>query len=51
MKKLKYVINPVESRLASFDKPDTLKIASDEPADIAVIRALPQCQDMSSTTL
>ena len=34
----KYVINPVESRLASFDKPDTLKIASDEPADIAVIK-------------
>ena len=29
-----YVINPVESRLASMDKPETLDIKSDIPADI-----------------
>lgn len=32
-----YVINPVESRLASMDKPETLDIKSDVPADIVRI--------------
>lgn len=32
-----YVINPVESRLASMDKPETLDIKSDIPADIVRI--------------
>lgn len=32
-----YVINPVESRLASMDKPETLDIKSDVPADIVCI--------------
>ena len=32
-----YVINPVESRLASMDKPETLDINSDVPADIVRI--------------
>ncbi len=32
-----YIINPVESRLASFDMPESLDIKSDVPADIARI--------------
>ncbi len=30
-----YVINPVEARLASFQKPDSLELAADTPADVA----------------
>ena len=30
-----YLVNPVESRLASLDKPDTLDLAATRPADVA----------------
>ena len=40
-----YVINPVESRLASMDKPDTLDIKSDVPADIVRIEGFIQKSD------
>ena len=30
-----YVINPVEARLASFEKPETLELAAEVPADVA----------------
>lgn len=32
-----YTVNPVESRLASMDKPDSLADKSDDPADVAII--------------
>lgn len=32
----KYVINPVDSREASMDKPDTLKLNLEDPADVAI---------------
>ncbi len=30
-----YVINPVEARLAAMEKPDTLELSADPPADVA----------------
>ena len=30
-----YLVNPVESRVASLDKPDTLDVAADRPDDVA----------------
>lgn len=30
-----YLVNPVESRIASLDKPETLDITADVPADVA----------------
>ena len=33
----KYIINPVESRKASADKPDTLKMALEQPAAVEVL--------------
>ena len=33
----KYIINPVESREASFEKPETLRMNADAPADVAVL--------------
>ena len=30
-----YLVNPVESRIASLDKPDTLDMTADRPADVA----------------
>ena len=32
-----YVINPVDSREAGFDKPDTLAMSFEEPADVAIM--------------
>ena len=32
-----YLVNPVESRLASLDKPETLEMTADVPANVAVI--------------
>ena len=33
----KYMVNPVESRLASLEKPDSLEMKADVPADVARI--------------
>ncbi|MBQ9880198.1 MAG: phosphoribosylformylglycinamidine synthase [Clostridia bacterium] len=33
----KYVVNPVEARLASLEKPETLRMNYREPADVAVL--------------
>ena len=33
----KYMINPVESRLASLEKPETLDVPTDVPPDVAVV--------------
>ena len=40
-----YVINPVESRLASMDKPESLDIKSDIPADIVRINGFIEMSD------
>lgn len=40
-----YVINPVESRLASMDKPESLDIKSDIPADIVKINGFIEMSD------
>ena len=40
-----YLINPVESRSASMDKPDTLDMRSDVPEDIAVISGFTAMSD------
>ena len=40
-----YVINPVESRLASMDKPESLDIKSDIPADIVRISGFIEMSD------
>ena len=44
-----YVINPVDSRLASLEKADTLKRRYEQPADVSVFdhfRALESCDDL-----
>ncbi len=35
-----YLINPVESRLASLEKPQTLDIATPVPADVKRVKVL-----------
>lgn len=35
-----YLVNPVESRIASLDKPETLDITADVPADVARVTGL-----------
>ncbi|MBQ6552046.1 MAG: phosphoribosylformylglycinamidine synthase [Clostridia bacterium] len=41
----KYIINPVESREASFGKPDTLRMDADAPADVAVLDGFTRLDD------
>ena len=40
-----HVINPVEARRASMEKPETLEMQADVPADVAVIEGFTQMSD------
>ena len=40
-----HVINPVEARRASMEKPETLEMQADVPADVAVIEGFTQMND------
>ncbi len=40
-----YLINPVESRLASLEKPDSLDMKADVPADVAVVEGFTSWND------
>lgn len=40
-----YLINPVECRLASFDKPESLDLKADRPDDVAVIKGFTSWND------
>ena len=37
-----YLVNPVESRVASLDKPESLEMKAERPADIAVVEGFTQ---------
>lgn len=41
----KYVINPVDSREASFDKPETLRQKTEEPAQVAEVERFTEMSD------
>ena len=40
-----HLINPVEARRASMDKPETLAMTADVPADVAVVEGFTQMDD------